>query len=41
MITSALDLAKKEENFSTAGTSRTYSHGRSGEDKCNCYVPIT
>jgi len=41
MITSALDLAKKEENFSTVGASRTCSHGRSGEDKCNFYAPIT
>jgi len=41
MITSALDLAKKKKNFSTVGTNKTCSHGRSGEDKYNCYVPIT
>jgi len=41
MITSASDLAKKEENSLMAGASRTCSNGRSRENKCSCYIPIT
>jgi len=40
MITSASDLAKKEENFSTVGASRTCSNRRSRKDKYGYYTFI-
>ena len=38
-ITTITSVAKETRSTSTVGSSRTYSNGRSGENKCNDSVP--